>query len=586
MRQKLPPGYQQRSFSCLGERMDLVIRGGAVFDGNGGLPFESDIGVCDGRIVKLGQITEAGAEEIDARGLIVTPGFIDAHTHYDGQAIWSDRLTPSSWHGVTTVVMGNCGVGFAPCRPQDRHRLVSLMEGIEDIPEVVLTQGLTWEWETFPQYLNAIERRPHDIDVAALLPHSALRVYVMGERGARREAATDEDMSRMAAIALEAVEAGALGFATSRLIFHKSTAGDIVPTFDADERELHAIASAFTKVKRGVLQIVEEFPVGGDTEAAFGLLRRMAAQSGRPLCFTLQQFNDRPDQWRQLLQLIERANADGIRIRGQFLPRSLGVIFGHLSSANPFGTSPTYKALQALPLEARIGELRKADVRRKILADPPDLTDPVVRLAQDYSRMFRVTDPPNYEPPADQSVAARAAAQDISPAEFIYDAMLKEEGRALWFVAFSNYADRTLGPAAVMLRNPYTLPALGDGGAHCGLITDASYPTHVLTHWTRDRHADRIKVQEAVRLLTRVPAETMGLNDRGVIAVGLKADLNIIDYDALRLHAPYVSYDLPAGGRRMNQRADGYEATIVSGQVIYRRGEATSALPGRLVRAA
>jgi N-acyl-D-amino-acid deacylase len=299
----------------------------------------------------------------------------------------------------------------------------------------------------------------------------------------------------------------------------------------------------------------------------------------------MQQFNDRPDQWRRLLRLIERANDDGITIRGQFLPRALGVIFGHTSSANPFATSATFKSLQALPFEARMRELRKPEIKQKILSDPVDLTNPVVRLAQDYSRMFEVADSPNYEPAADTAVAALAQRKGVTPQEFIYDAMLQNDGKALWFVAFSNYSYGDLTPAEQMLRHPNTLPGLGDGGAHCGLITDASYPTHMLAYWTRDRASGRITPEEAVRLLARAPAEAMGMHDRGLIAVGRKADLNVIDYDALRLHAPYVSYDLPAGGRRMNQRAEGYDATIVSGEVIYRNGEATGALPGRLVRA-
>jgi N-acyl-D-aspartate/D-glutamate deacylase len=419
-----------------------------------------------------------------------------------------------------------------------------------------------------------------------LLPLSALRVYVMGERGAQREPANDDDIAAMAALAREAIDAGALGFATSRLIFHRASNGDVVPTHGAAERELHAIAGALRDAGRGVLQIVEEFPAGGDAEADFGLLRRMAERSGRPLCFTIQQFNDRPDQWRELTALIGRANDDGIAIRGQFLPRSLGVILGHRSSANPFATSSTFRRLLALPLEERIRELRKPGVRAQILSDAPDLSDPVVRLAQDYGRMFKVKDPPDYEPPRSESVAALAAQAGVAPAAFIYDALLEEDGEALWFVAFSNYSNGDLGPAEEMLRHPHTLPALGDGGAHCGLITDASYPTHLLSYWTRDRPGGRISLEQAVRRLTLAPATAMGMTDRGLIAPGYKADLNVIDYDRLRLRAPYVSYDLPGGGRRMNQRAEGYEATIVAGEIVYRNGEPTGALPGKLVRMA
>jgi N-acyl-D-amino-acid deacylase len=563
---------------------DIVIRNGTVIDGTGARRLAADVAIVSGRIVEVGMIAGRGKQEIDAAGCIVTPGFIDVHTHFDGQAIWSDRFTPSSWHGVTTVVTGNCGVGFAPCRPGDRKRLVSLMEGIEDIPEIVLTAGLAWDWESFPEYLDAVERRPHDIDVVAMVPHSALRVFAMGERGAAREAATDEDVETMAHLMGEALEAGALGFATSRLIFHRAANGDIIPTHGAAERELHALANVMHQAGRGVLQIVEDFPSGCNVETDFGMLRRLSERSGRPLCFTIQQFNDRPDQWRDLLAQIEKANAEGVEIRGQFLPRSLGVLFGHLSSANPFASSPAFQALGCLPLAERLSELRKAEVKRRILAEPPNLDNPLVRLAQDYARMFQVKDPPDYEPPQSESAAALARAEGVTPREFVYDALLEDEGRALWSVAFSNYSNGNLEPAAQLLRHPNAIPSLGDAGAHCGLITDASFTTHLLSYWTRDRPAGRIELEEAVRKLTGEPAWAMRISDRGTISPGYKADLNVIDYEALRLRAPYVSYDLPGQGRRMNQRAEGYEATIVSGEIVYRRGEPTGALPGRLVR--
>ncbi|MDB5447585.1 MAG: amidohydrolase [Phenylobacterium sp.] len=565
---------------------DLVIRNGTVVDGSGGDPYAADVAVSGGRIAAVGPGLGRGREEIDASGLLVTPGFVDIHTHYDGQVTWERSLSPSSDHGVTTVVTGNCGVGFAPCHPEDRDELVALMAGVEDIPEVVMADGLPWNWESFGDYLDSVDSQPHDADIAALIPHSALRVYVMRQRAVDREPATAEDRARMAELTREAMAAGALGFATSRAIQQKSVRGQPIPTVGAAEDELRAILGAMSETGRGVFQALSDFEQFKSVDAEFGMFRRLVAETGRPMSFTLNQKHNDPDGWRRLLELTEQANADGLRIKGQVLGRPTGVLLGHELTLNPFGPCPTYHALSALPFEQRVAELRKDEVRAKILQEVEETGHSGrARAVRDWTRMFELGASPDYEPPPEESIAAKAKAQGVAPAALVYDIMLKDGGRRLLLQAAQNYAGYSLEPSLEMMRHKDTVLGLGDGGAHCGVICDASYPTTMLAYWSRDRQrGERLPMPLVVKKLTADTAAAVGLDDRGRIAVGYKADLNLIDYDGLGLRAPEVVYDLPAGGRRVVQRADGYVATLLNGQVTYRDGVATGALPGRVVR--
>ncbi|WP_176590140.1 amidohydrolase family protein [Sphingobium sp. EM0848] len=562
---------------------DLVIRGGRVVDGTGGAPFVADIAVQGGRIAKIGTFDGRGAEEIDASGLIVTPGFVDAHTHYDGQAIWSDRLNPSSAHGVTTAVLGNCGVGFAPCRAEDRETLINVMEGVEDIPGVVMADGLSWEWESFPEYLDTLDRRTLDIDVAAYLPHSPLRVYAMGARGAEREAASADDLAKMRVLAREAVDAGALGFATSRQFIHRTRDGAQIPSFDASQAELEAIAAGLSDAGKGIIQLVLDVP-HLDWNSEVEALTRLVRSSGRPATFTLGTANEGPPEWNAALAQVAKANAEGARITAQVFPRPIGLIVGHNLSVNPFGLCPTYQSIEKLPLAAKVAELRKPETRAALLAEKPVDGHPLAAIGRSWNWMFKLGNPPNYAPSPDESVAAQAERAGISPEELVYDWLLEDDGDAMLYVAIGNYYEGKLDAVEELLNHPDTIVGLGDGGAHYGVICDASYPTFLLTYWTRDREGTRLSLPQAIRMLAADPARALGLNDRGLIALGYKGDLNLIDVEKLALHAPRLTRDLPAGGRRLDQTADGYVATIVSGEVIARNGQPTGKLPGRLVR--
>jgi N-acyl-D-amino-acid deacylase len=563
---------------------DLVIRNGTVVDGTGGERFSADVAVAEGRIAAIGKVSGAGAEEIDAKGRLVTPGFVDIHTHYDGQAVWSDRLSPSSSHGVTTAVGGNCGVGFAPCRPEHHDLLVSVMEGVEDIPEVVMTEGLSWDWETYPEYLNAIEARPHDIDFASQIPHSAVRVYVMGQRGADREAATADDLVKMQAVVREAMDVGALGFATSRLIIHKTGQGDPIPTWEAAETELEAMALALKDSGKGVLQAVFGAP-GRTFEDEIDLLSRLTQMSGRPASFSMVQSNENPEAFRGVMRHLGKANANGPPIRAQVYPRPVGVVLGFDLTINPFSLCPSYQPLARLPFKERIKALRDPTMRARLLMEEPgQALIPLARMGRRFDYIYPMGDPPNYEPAQETSLAAQAQARGVDPGELAYTLLMENDGRGLLLAALANYGSGTLDPIRELITDPNSVLGLGDGGAHYGMICDSSYPTFVLQHWTRERKGSRLTLEQAVKALTSTPAETVGLLDRGVLSVGRKADLNVIDYDALTLKTPEVLYDLPAGGRRITQGARGYEALIVSGQVVSRGGEPTGALPGRLVR--
>jgi N-acyl-D-amino-acid deacylase len=563
---------------------DLIIRNGTVVDGLGGEPFLGDVAISDGVIVAVGEVGGTAAREIDASGLLVTPGFVDLHTHYDGQAIWSDRMTPSSAHGVTTAVMGNCGVGFAPCRPDDHDVLVDVMAGVEDIPGVVMVDGLPWTWETFPEFLDALESRHRDIDVAAFLPHSPLRVYVMGQRGVDREPATAEDLSQMRKLAAEAVHVGALGFASSRLTFHKSESGHPIPSFDAGHDEIEAIARGVQDAGGGLIQFVPDL-AAGDYEPALRTVFDVAEDVGLPVTFTLAIGNAGDPFYVEALNMVEKANAAGGEISAQIFPRPIGLVIGLELTGNPFVLYPSYGEIAHLPLAERVAEMRKPEVRQRILADKPTNTGhPLMFMAQAWDWMFPLGDPPNYEPAKSESIGARARARGVSPLEEAYDRVLDDDGHAMLLVAMGNFRDNSLDTVAELIRRDDVVLGLGDGGAHYGMICDASFPTFMLAHWTRDRASGRMSVAEAVRELTSIPARVGGLADRGRIAVGYKADLNVIDHAALRLHKPVVARDLPAGGRRLDQTADGYVATVVSGEVISEHGVPTSARPGKLIR--
>ncbi len=562
---------------------DMVIRGGTVVDGSGGEPFVADVAIAGGRIVEVGKIAARGAEEIDARGLLVTPGFVDIHTHYDAQVTWGSSLASSSWHGVTTALIGNCGVGFAPCLPERRDMLIKLMEGVEDLPEVVLTEGIPWNWQTFPEFLDALDARRYDMDVATQVPHAAVRVHVMGQRGADREPATESERLEMGRIAAEGIRAGALGFSTSRTIAHKTRAGEHTPTLGAAENELLAIASALRGVGAGWMQVISDYD---DPETEFAMLRRIAAASGRPMTTQLLQRAHRPGLWRQMLDMIEVANREGDRILGQVMGRPIGLMLGFELSQNPFFARPSYRTVADLPFAERLAILRQPDFRARLLAERT--ADPTMaRRLNNWESLFALGDPPDYEPPPEASVAAIAARRGLTPDEVAYDLMMERDGRGILNHPVINYGGGNLDGVKVMVEHPDTLLGLGDGGAHVGLICDASSTTHLISHWTRDRtRGPRLPLQFAIKRLSRDNALALGLADRGLVAAGHKADINVIDHGRLSVRVPEVRYDLPAGGKRMVQRADGYVATLVSGVVVHREGEPTGALPGRLVRGA
>jgi len=562
---------------------ELIIRGGTVVDGLGGEPYEADVAIGAGHILAVGKLgpTPRGAEEIDARRMLVTPGFVDIHTHYDAQATWSSRLDSSSWHGVTTALMGNCGVGFAPCLPDRRDSLVALMEGVEDLPEVVLTEGLPWNWESFPDFLDVLGARKYDMDVATQVPHAALRIHVMGQRASDHEQATPADRAEMARLATESITAGALGVSTSRALAHKTLDGRHTPTLHAAEEELADIGRALGRLGRGWLQVNSDFD---EPEEEFAMLRRVAEASGRPLIFSLLQREKAPSLWRFLLDRIEEANAAGTSISGQIMARPIGLMLGFELSQNPFMDRASWQQVTKLPIAERLALLRNPEFRARLIAEPT--MDPVIasRL-NNWRAVFPLGDPPEYEPSPEQSIAAIAARRGMDAQELAYDLMLENNGRGILNRPIINYADGDLAAVKTMVEHPNTLMGLGDGGAHVGFICDASSTTSMITHWTRDRsRGERLPLGFVVRRLTHDNARALGLADRGAIAPGLRADINVIDYDRLRVRSPELVYDLPAGGKRLLQRADGYVATIVNGQPVYREGEATGALPGRLVR--
>lgn len=567
----------------MADKHTLVIRGGTVIDGTGGEPYAADVAIANGVISAIGTNLPKGNEEIDAKGLLVTPGFIDLHTHYDAQVTWSSQITPSSWNGVTTAVIGNCGVGFAPCEPHQRDMLVKLMEGVEDIPEVVLTEGLPWNWQSFEDYLDALEARPYDLDIVTQVPHAALRVFVMGQRGADREPATADDRARMAALAAAGVRAGALGFSTSRTLNHKTKAGIPIPTLKADEAELSEIAQALKKEGAGWLQVISDFD---EPEEEMALLRRLVEGSGRPMSITILQRDNKPEEWRRLMGAIDDARKAGHEMMGQVLTRPTGILLGFEISQNPFIGRPSWKEIEDLPFAEKMQRLVQPEFRARLIAETIEDASLMRRVTR-WDRIFPLGDPPDYEPAAETSVAARAEREGRDPAEVAYDMLLENGGKAILYRPLSNYTYGTLDTVHDMMCHPSSVIGLGDGGAHVGILSDASALTYLLTHWTRDRTRGlKLPLAWAIKRLTSDNARAIGLNDRGVIRRGAKADLNVIDYDRLRIHAPEVVYDLPSGGRRLIQKVDGYVATLVSGQIVNREGVATGSLPGRLVRGA
>jgi len=558
---------------------DLIVRNGLVIDGSGAAPRHADVGVREGQISIVGTVDGHAARVVDASGAVVAPGFVDIHTHYDGQATWDSHLAPSAWHGVTTVVMGNCGVGFAPVRHGDHDRLIELMEGVEDIPGAALHEGLSWQWESFDEYLGAIERRPHDIDVAAQVPHGALRLYVMGERGANREVATEDEIAEMGRIAAEAVEAGALGFTTSRTLNHRTSRGEPTPTLTASRAELVGIAAAIGATGKGVLQVVSDFIDFDDEIATF---REMAAVSGRPLSLSLAQHVRRPLQHRRVLDALAEANAEGLEMRAQVAARAIGVLVGLQGSINPLRGCPTFQSIADIGHDALVARLKEPDVRAAIIAE---LSEHQSALIADAGKAYVLGAEPDYEPDSAASLAGTAARAGVSLAECLYDVLLTDGGRGMVYVPVLNYVDGNLDAVGEMLADPNAVPGLSDGGAHVGMICDGSFPTTLITHWARDRRrGPRFELPWLISRQTRATAETVGLLDRGLLAPGLRADINVIDVEALKLGSPELAFDLPAGGKRFLQRAHGYRHTFVAGVETYVDGEPTGALPGRLVR--
>ncbi|NQZ94891.1 MAG: amidohydrolase family protein [Myxococcales bacterium] len=561
---------------------DLVIRGGTLVDGTGAPSRHADVAIDGDQVVAVGNDLGEARREIDAAGLLVTPGWVDIHTHYDGQVTWDPHLTPSGWNGVTTVVMGNCGVGFAPVRPGQEDFLIQLMEGVEDIPGTALAAGIDWQWESFPEYLDAIDRMPRSIDVGAQIPHGAVRAYVMGERGAKNEKAEPEDIIAMAKIVKEGLEAGALGFTTSRTMLHRAKDGEVVPGTYAVDDEVMGIGRMLGEVGHGVFEVASDLaPEGAELE----WMSRLGKETGRPVTFACLQNPIDGDQWKRLLEIVDRDAAEGGCLTPQVAQRPAGLLFGFDSSLHPFRLKPSFSPLTELPSQERLEVLARPEIRNAIIEEESrdgNIPGVAALVTTAWRMMYPLGDPPNYEPGPENSVEARAAAAGVSPAEFAYDLMLRGE---LLYMPFLGYADGDLEAIRSMMAHEKAVFGLSDGGAHCALVCDASMPTFLLTYWARDREkGERFPIEWIVERQTKRTAEFYGMRDRGVVAPGMKADVNVIDFDALHIHGPKMVWDLPAEGKRLIQEIDGYRYTIKSGEVTYDGGKPTGALPGKLVR--
>ena len=564
---------------------DLVIRNGLVVDGTGAPARQADVAIDDGVVAAIGEVNDIGREEIDADGLLVTPGFVDIHTHFDGQITWDPLLTPSFWHGVTTVVFGNCGVGFAPAAPNRRDWLIGLMEGVEDIPGSALAEGMQWGWESFPEYLDFLDTLPKAIDIGTQVPHGAVRAYVMGDRGARNEDANPEDIQEMAAIVKEGLEAGALGFTTSRTLAHRAIDGEPVPGTFAAEDELFGIGRALKELGTGIYEVAPAGVTGDDANAPeleIAWMRKLSAEIERPVSFAMVQFDNEPEAWRDALDRSLEALEDGAQLYPQVAARGISLLLT-LRGRHPFIHSASYRELDELDWTERAAAMRDPQRREQILGEV-EAPDAALGFIM-WSKLYPMTDPPNYEPTADESVAARAEAAGQTALEFAYDFLSQGDGQNVLFAPLFNYAHNNLDATREMMMHPRVAMGLSDGGAHCGVICDASMPTFMLTHWSRDRsRGEKLPLEWVVKRMTNDTAELYGLGDRGTLEVGKKGDVNVIDYDALQLEPPQAVHDLPTEAMRLIQKSRGYVATIVSGEVISRHGEETGARPGQLIR--
>ena len=566
---------------------DLVIRGGKVVDGTGAPARTADVAITGGVVAEVGRVGDRGREELDADGLLVTPGFVDVHTHFDGQITWDPLLTPTCWHGVTTVVMGNCGVGFAPAKPEKRDWLIGLMEGVEDIPGAALSAGIEWEWESYPEYLDAIDRRPKLFDVGSQVPHGAVRAYVMGERGAKNEPATPDDIDAMARIVREGIEAGALGLSTSRTIAHMAIDGEPVPGTFAAEDELFGLGSVLGDLGTGVFELAPAGALGEDLaapEREMAWMRKLSAAIRRPVTFALTQNDHDPDAWRRMLDLCAEARAEGAQVRPQVAGRPVTLLLG-LQTFNPFSYCPSYAEIALAPLAQKVARMRDPEFRARLLAEVGGAMETVGQFVNP-ERAFPMGAVPNYEPAPDTSIAALARAQGRPVMEVFYDALLADDGMALVMRPLLNYTDFSLDAVRTMLEHPTSAWGLGDGGAHCGTTCDASTPTFMLAHWARDRARDRLPLEWVVRKMTAETASLYGLGDRGTLEPGKVGDVNLVDFERLSLPRPVMVHDLPADARRFVQGSEGYVATVKSGTVVLRDGEDQGERPGRLLRGA
>ena len=566
---------------------DLVIRGGTVVDGTGAARFVADVAVNGGVITAVGHISAQGREEIDATGKIVAPGFVDIHTHYDGQATWDSEMGPSSWHGVTTVVMGNCGVGFAPAKKDKHDWLIGLMEGVEDIPGTALAEGMKWDGETFPEYLDALERRPRTIDIGTQVPHGALRAFVMGQRGADNEEPTEADIAEMAQLVEEGLRAGALGFSTSRTVLHKSIDGELVPGTTATEPELVGIGRAMGKVGHGVFELTTDFLEEWDE---FGWMGRLSRETGVPIAFTMLQSPIKQMPWTEQMAGMCNANDNGANLVAAIGLRGIGVIMNWRGTVHPFMRKPSWQKIAGLSWDEQKAKLSDPAFKAMMLAEdnlpPPsvDMAPFFMLVTASWAMQFPLGDGFSYEPTREESIFGFAQAAGKESAEYAYDQLMADDGNGMIYLPILNYMDGNLDFTKELLQRDDIVASLSDGGAHCGTICDAASPTFLLSYWARDRKAGTIPLELAVKRQCHDTARLYGLNDRGVLKPGHLADINVIDFDALKLLKPWLAFDLPAGGKRLLQKADGYVATIKSGVVTFRDGKMTGALPGIVVR--